>query len=119
MRSQLIPLLAALCKSPARLLPWGPLLNSIVVDPTGSFAYMTATTNPNGSPFAQILGFSIDGSSGIPTQFPAALWTDSQTSNGSQLGDFQRRDDSESYAHDFLAFAVFCDGNARSRLRCR
>lgn len=63
----------------------GAVADSIVVDPTGSFAYMTATTNPSGSPFAQILGFSIDGSSGIPTQFPAPLWTDSQTSNGSQL----------------------------------
>jgi 6-phosphogluconolactonase (cycloisomerase 2 family) len=63
----------------------GIVPNSIVVDPTGRFAYMTATINPNGSPLAQISGFSIGGSSGIPTPFSAALWTDSQASNGAQL----------------------------------
>ena len=63
----------------------GVVPDSIVVDPTGRFAYVTATLNPGSSPLAQILGFLINGSSGIPAQFPGALWTDPQTSYGSQL----------------------------------
>jgi len=64
----------------------GIVPNSIVVDPTGNFVYTTATVNnTSGTPFAQILGFSIDASSGVPAQFSGAPWTDSETSNGAQL----------------------------------
>lgn len=63
----------------------GIVPNSIVVDPTGNFAYTTATINTGGTPFAQISGFSINAFSGVPTQFSGSPWTDSQTSNGAQL----------------------------------
>jgi 6-phosphogluconolactonase (cycloisomerase 2 family) len=60
---------------------------SIVVDPTGSLAYLASTNYVTGtySAFAQIQGFSINSSSGALSPFPAAAWTDSTQSNGSQL----------------------------------
>jgi len=64
----------------------GIVPNSIVVDPTGNFAYTIATVNDtSGTPFAQILGFSINASSGILAPFSGTPWTDSQSSNGAQL----------------------------------
>jgi 6-phosphogluconolactonase (cycloisomerase 2 family) len=63
----------------------GIVPESIVVDPTGNFAYVAATTNTTGTPFAQIMGFSMSASTGIPAQLSGAIWTDSQISNGSQL----------------------------------
>lgn len=59
--------------------------NSIVVDPTGSFAYWTSTVNPAGTPFAQIMGFSINSSSGGLTPISGPPWTDSVPSSGAQL----------------------------------
>jgi 6-phosphogluconolactonase (cycloisomerase 2 family) len=59
--------------------------SSIVVDPTGSFAYWTSTSNTTGTPFAQIMGDSINSSSGVLTPLSSAPWTDSVTSNGDQL----------------------------------
>lgn len=59
---------------------------SVVVDPTGSFVYSTATTYTSGyTGFAQILGFSINPSSGALTPFSGPPWTDPNTSNGNQL----------------------------------
>jgi 6-phosphogluconolactonase (cycloisomerase 2 family) len=58
---------------------------SIVVDPTGSFAYWTSTSNTAGTPFAQIMGYSINASSGVLTPLSWTPWTDSVTSNGDQL----------------------------------
>ncbi len=59
---------------------------SIVVDPTGRFAYVTATTYTSGfTGFAQILCFSIDPATGILTPLSGTPWTDSVQSNGSQL----------------------------------
>ena len=50
---------------------------SIVVDPTGRFAYATATIYPFGfTGAAQILSFSIDPVSGILTPLPGTPWTD-------------------------------------------
>jgi len=59
---------------------------SIVVDPTGSFAYWTSSA-PSGSsaPFAQIFGATIDPSAGALTPFSASLFSDSVASNGAQL----------------------------------
>jgi hypothetical protein len=59
---------------------------SVVVDPTGSFAYTTSTTYPNGvTGFAQIMGFSIDRASGILNPLGWSPWTDTVPSNGTQL----------------------------------
>lgn len=59
---------------------------SVVVDPTGSFAYTTSTTYPNGvTGFAQIMGFSIDQASGILNPLAWSPWTDTVPSNGTQL----------------------------------
>jgi len=59
---------------------------SIVIDPTGSFAYTTSTSYTSGyTSFAQIMGFSIDASSGILTPLPGTPWTDLANSNGAQL----------------------------------
>jgi 6-phosphogluconolactonase (cycloisomerase 2 family) len=58
---------------------------SIVVDPTGSYAYWTSTSNTTGTPFAQIMGCSIDASSGVLTPLSWTPWTDSVTSYGDQL----------------------------------
>ena len=60
---------------------------SMVVDPTGSFAYSTSTMYTTGyTAFAQIQGFSIDASSGVLTPFSGTPWTDSaEFTNGSQL----------------------------------
>ncbi len=59
---------------------------SIVVDPTGQFAYSTSTKYTTGfTGFAQIMGFSIDASSGILKPFFGTPWTDSANSNGAQL----------------------------------
>jgi 6-phosphogluconolactonase (cycloisomerase 2 family) len=58
---------------------------SIVVDPTGSFAYWTATSNTTGIPFAQIKGYSINASSGVLAPLSWTPWADSVTSNGGQL----------------------------------
>ncbi len=55
--------------------------NSIVVDPTGNFAYSTSTMyTSTTTAFAQILGFSIDASSGVLTPFSGSPWTDTAES---------------------------------------
>jgi 6-phosphogluconolactonase (cycloisomerase 2 family) len=59
--------------------------DSIVVDPTGSFTYWTSTTNTTGTPFAEIMGYSINILSGALTPLSWTPWTDSVTSNGGQL----------------------------------
>jgi hypothetical protein len=60
--------------------------SSIVVDPTGQFAYSTSAMYTTGfTAFAQIMGFSIDASSGILMPFSGTAWTDSANSNGAQL----------------------------------
>jgi 6-phosphogluconolactonase (cycloisomerase 2 family) len=52
--------------------------SSIVVDPTGNFAYSTSTMYTSATTsFAQILGFSIDPSSGVLTPLSWSPWTDS------------------------------------------
>lgn len=59
---------------------------SIVVDPTGSFAYSASSLYTGGyASFAQILGFSINPSSGVLTPFPSQAFTDSANGNGAQL----------------------------------
>jgi 6-phosphogluconolactonase (cycloisomerase 2 family) len=59
---------------------------SIVVDPTGRFAFVTATTYTSGfTGFAQILCYSIDAVTGVLTPLSGTSWTDSVQSNGSQL----------------------------------
>ena len=58
---------------------------SILVDPTGKFAYWTSTANTNSTPFAQIMGYSINASSGSLTPLSWSPWTDSLTSSGNQL----------------------------------
>lgn len=67
--------------------PAGINASSIGMDPTGSFAFVPSTNYVTGTykGFAQILGFSIDPSSGALSPFPAAAWTDSAQSTGSQL----------------------------------
>lgn len=59
----------------------------MVVDPTGRFAFVSSTTYTTGyEGFAQILGYSIDASSGALTPFPGTPWTDSaEYSNGYRL----------------------------------
>jgi len=52
--------------------------SSVVVDPTGNFAYSTSTMYASATTsFAQILGFSIDASSGVLTPLSWSPWTDS------------------------------------------
>ena len=52
--------------------------SSIVVDPTGNFAYSTSTTYTSATTsFAQILGFSIDPTFGVLTPLSWSPWTDS------------------------------------------
>jgi len=59
---------------------------SVVVDPSGSFAYTTSTTYPNGATgFAQIMGFSIDRGSGKLAPLSWSPWTDTVPGNGTQL----------------------------------
>ena len=59
---------------------------SIVIDPTGSFAYTTSTIYTSGfTGFAQIMGFSINPSSGALTPLPSAPWTDMAQSTGGAL----------------------------------
>ena len=59
---------------------------SIVADPSGRFAYTTSTMYTTGfTGFAQIMGFSIDASSGFLTPLSSTPWTDSANSNGAQL----------------------------------
>ncbi len=58
---------------------------SVVVDPTGSFAYWTSTKNTTGTPFAQIVGNFIGASSGALTPLATSPWTDTATSEGAQL----------------------------------
>jgi 6-phosphogluconolactonase (cycloisomerase 2 family) len=61
--------------------------SSIGVDPSGKFAYVTATTYTPGTfkGFAQILGFSIDPTAGVLTPFIASAWTDLIQGIGTQL----------------------------------
>jgi hypothetical protein len=59
---------------------------SVVVDPTGQFAYSASTNYAGGSSgFAQIMGFSIDAVSGALTPFSGNPFTDSVNSQGAQL----------------------------------
>lgn len=59
---------------------------SIVVDPSGRFAYTTSTVCTSGfTGFAQIMGFSVDETSGILTPFSSMPWRDSANSTGGQL----------------------------------
>lgn len=59
---------------------------SIAIDPTGGFAYTAATKYTTGyTAFAQILGFSINSSTGVLTPFSSASFTDTVQSNGSQV----------------------------------
>jgi DNA-binding beta-propeller fold protein YncE len=58
---------------------------SIVVDPTGSFAYWTSTANTPGTPFAQIMGHAINILSGALAPLSWSPWTDAVTSSGGQL----------------------------------
>jgi DNA-binding beta-propeller fold protein YncE len=58
---------------------------SIVVDPTGNFAYWTTTANTTGTPFARIMGYSINATSGVLTPLSLTPWTDLAPSNGAQL----------------------------------
>ncbi len=60
---------------------------SMVMHPAGNFAYASATTYTTGyTSFAQILGYSINASSGVLTPFLEAAWTDAYAfSAGSQL----------------------------------
>jgi 6-phosphogluconolactonase (cycloisomerase 2 family) len=59
---------------------------SIVVDPTGSFAYTGSTKYTSGySGLSQILGYSINSGSGVLTPFSGTPWTDSVESVGAQL----------------------------------
>jgi 6-phosphogluconolactonase (cycloisomerase 2 family) len=67
--------------------PAGINASSIGIDPTGSFAFVPSTNYVTGTykGFAQILGYSIDPSSGALSPFQAPAWTDSVQSTGSQL----------------------------------
>ncbi len=66
--------------------PAGMSPTSIVVDPTGSFAYWTATSNSTGTAFAQIMGYSVDPSSGNLMPLAWSPWTDpAGGTNGAQL----------------------------------
>ena len=59
---------------------------SIVVEPTGSFAYSASTKYTTGyTGFAQILGYSIDASTGALTPFRSPAFSDVANSNGAQL----------------------------------
>ena len=60
---------------------------SMVVDPTGHFAYASSTTYTTGyTSFAQVLGYSVDASSGVLTPFSSTPWTDTaEYSNGYRL----------------------------------
>ena len=60
--------------------------NSIVVDPTGSFAFTTSTKYTTGyTGFAQILEFSINPATGVLTPLFGSTWTDVTQSNGEGL----------------------------------
>lgn len=59
---------------------------SIVVDPSGTFAFTASTAYLSGfSGFAQVLGFSINASSGTLMPFTGPAWTDSALSGGAGL----------------------------------
>ena len=58
---------------------------SIVIDPTGSFAYWTSTSTTLGKPFAQISGYAINPLTGVLSPLSGLPWTDPVTSNGGQL----------------------------------
>jgi 6-phosphogluconolactonase (cycloisomerase 2 family) len=59
---------------------------SIVMDPTGSFAYSASTMYTGGfTSFAQIMGFSVNPSTGALTPFPSPAFTDPANGNGGQL----------------------------------
>ena len=77
----------ALAPIPGSPIPAGINPTSIVTEPTGRFAYSTATTYTTGfTSFAQIEGFSVDAISGALTPLAWSPWTDSaQFSNGNQL----------------------------------
>lgn len=67
----------ALTPVPASPFPDGINPTSIVVDPTGNFAYSTSTMYTSATTSsAQILGFSINPSSGILTPLSWSPWTD-------------------------------------------
>ncbi len=59
--------------------------SSIVLDPTGSWAYWTSTSSTTGVPLAQIIGYSVNASSGVLSPLSWTPWTDSVRSNGGQL----------------------------------
>jgi 6-phosphogluconolactonase (cycloisomerase 2 family) len=69
--------------------PFDPGTNPLffVLDPSGKFGYATATTSAAGGvTFAQILGYSVNPTSGALTPFSSAAWTDSaQFSGGYRL----------------------------------
>ncbi|HTC62837.1 MAG TPA: beta-propeller fold lactonase family protein [Candidatus Saccharimonadales bacterium] len=59
---------------------------SMVLDPTGRFAYSASSLYTGGyASFAQIMGFSVDAVSGALTPFSSAAFSDSVNSNGAQL----------------------------------
>lgn len=59
---------------------------SIVVEPTGSFAYSASTKYTVGyTGFAQILGYSINASTGVLTPFRSPAFSDVANSNSGQL----------------------------------
>ena len=59
---------------------------SIVVEPTGNFAYSASTKYTTGyTSFAQILGYSINASTGALTPFPSPAFSDTANGNGAQL----------------------------------
>lgn len=59
---------------------------SVVVDPTGTFAYSASTKYTAGyTGFAQILGYTINPSTGALTPFPSPAFSDVANSNGGQL----------------------------------
>ncbi len=71
----------ALAQVPGSPFPDGINPTSMVVDPTGNFAYSTSTAYTSATTSsAQILGFSINASSGALTRLPWSPWTDSAES---------------------------------------
>jgi 6-phosphogluconolactonase (cycloisomerase 2 family) len=59
---------------------------SVVLDPTGRFAYSASSKYTGGfTSFAQIMGFSVDALSGALTPFSLPAFTDPVNSNGAQL----------------------------------
>ncbi len=80
------PAVGALTQAPGSPFAAGINPLSLAVEPTGNFAYSTSTIYSGGiTGFAQIMGFSINASSGALTPFPANAFTDSMSSIGAQL----------------------------------